>query len=95
MPKGYWIAHIEVVDPARYRTYVDALPDVIARHGGEFLIAGGRFETQEGAVRPRTVTIEFKSYDAARACWNSDEYKQVAKLREGAAVVDVIVIEGV
>jgi uncharacterized protein (DUF1330 family) len=94
MPKGYWIAHIEVADPARYRTYVDALPGVIARHGGKFLIAGGRFETQEGSVRPRTVAIEFESYEQARACWNSDEYKKVAKLREGAAAVDVVIVEG-
>ena len=94
MPKGYWIARIHVTDPDRYSAYAKALPAVIDQFGGCFLVAGGRFEAAEGDVKPRSVVIVFDDYETARACWHSDEYAAVARLREGAACVDVVVVEG-
>jgi len=95
MPNGYWIARIAVTDPDRYSAYAKALPAVVERFGGRFLIAGGRFETAEGEAKPRNVVIAFYNYETARACWHSEEYATVARLREGAAVVDVVIVEGV
>jgi uncharacterized protein (DUF1330 family) len=95
MPKGYWIARIVVTDPDRYGAYAKALPAVIERFGGRFLVAGGRFEAAEGEAKPRNVVITFNDYEAARTCWHSDEYAAVARLREGAAAVDVVIVEGV
>jgi uncharacterized protein (DUF1330 family) len=94
MPKGYWIARIEVTDPERYGAYASALPAHIARFGGRFLVVGGRFEAAEGEARPRNVVIEFDDYETAHACWHSPEYTEVARLREGAAAVDVSIVEG-
>jgi uncharacterized protein (DUF1330 family) len=95
MPNGYWIARIEVTDSDRYGKYAEALPAVIAQFGGRFLVAGGRCETVEGQSKPRNVVIGFQDYEAARSCWHSDEYATVARLREGAAIVDVVIVEGV
>jgi uncharacterized protein (DUF1330 family) len=95
MPNGYWIARIAVTDPERYGAYAGALPAVVERFGGRFLVAGGRVETAEGEVRPRNVVIAFESFEAACACWNSADYAAVARLRAGAATVDVAIVEGV
>jgi uncharacterized protein (DUF1330 family) len=40
MPNGYWIARITVTDPDRYGAYAKALPAVVERFGGRFLVAG-------------------------------------------------------
>jgi len=94
MPKGYWVARIDVTDAERYGAYARALPAHVARFGGRFLVVGGRFEAAEGEARPRTVVVEFDDYETARACWRSPEYAEVARLREGAAEVDVVIVEG-
>lgn len=89
MPKGSWIARIEVTEAGRYGTYASALPAVVERFGGRFLVVGGRFEAAEGQARQRNVVIEFDDYETARACWRSPEYAEVARRREGAATGDV------
>ncbi len=95
MPKGYWIARITVTNPERYSAYVQALPAHIERFGGRFLVAGGRLDAVEGDAKPRNVVIAFDDYETARACWHSAEYAAGARLREGAAEADVVIIEGV
>lgn len=95
MPNGYWIARIAVTNPEHYGAYAQALPMVIERFGGRFLVAGGRVEVVEGEAKQRNVVIAFDDYETARACWHSPEYAEVARLREGAAAVDVVIVEGV
>lgn len=95
MPNGYWIARITVTDPERYGAYARALPEVVERFGGRFLVAGGRMEAVEGDAKARNVVITFDDYDKARACWHSSDYAEVARLRLGAADVDVVIVEGV
>jgi len=95
MANGYWIARITVTNPVQYGAYAEALPAVIERFGGQFLVAGGRLEAAEGEVKSRNVVIAFDDYETARACWNSPEYAEVARLGENAAAVDVVIVEGV
>ncbi|GJD72502.1 DUF1330 domain-containing protein [Methylobacterium goesingense] len=95
MPNGYLIARITVTEPEAYGAYAQALPAVVARFGGRFLVAGGRLEAVAGEARPRNVVIVFDDYETARACWHSPDYAEVARLREGAATVDVVIVEGV
>ena len=56
--------------------------------------AAASTEAVEGKTRSRNVVIEFPSYEAALACWNSPEYKSAKAKRQGGAVADIIVIEG-
>ena len=95
MPNGYWIARITVTNPKLYGAYAQALPAVIERFGGRFLVAGGRSEAVEGEAKERNVVIAFEDYETARVCWHSPEYAEVARLRENAAAVDVVIVEGI
>jgi uncharacterized protein (DUF1330 family) len=92
--KGYWIAHVEVTGPEDYGVYAAALGAPLGKFAGRYLVRGGAQEVPEGKARPRTVVIEFPSYDAAHACYFSPDYQAVKKLRDGNAAVDLVVVEG-
>lgn len=92
--KGYWIGRVDVRDADAYKNYVAKNGIAFAKYGGRFLVRGGTFETVIGGSRARNVVIEFPSYEAALACWNSPEYKAALAEQKGGADVDLIVIEG-
>ena len=94
MPKGYWIARVDVNDPTLYADYVAANPAIFAKFGGRFIVRGDRFEAPEGTSRARNVVIEFADYATAVACFRSPEYQENAKRRLAGAVTDLIIIEG-
>jgi uncharacterized protein (DUF1330 family) len=94
MPKGYWIARVDVADPEKYKDYVAANALPLKLYGARFLVRGGRFESVEGSVRARNVVLEFPSYQAALDCWRSPEYKAALKIRNQTSTADVIIIEG-
>lgn len=94
MPRGYWIAHVDVADPEAYKEYVAANAAAFSKYGGRFLVRGGRSEVPEGSARARTVVLEFKDYETALACYRSPEYTAAKALRTGHAVVDLQIIEG-
>ena len=81
-------------DPEAYRPYVEANTEIIARFGGRFLVRGGAFERREGEARERHVVIEFPDPEAARACYDSPEYQEIALIRFANADTDMIVVEG-
>lgn len=93
---AYIVARIRVADPARWDQYRAAVPAVIARHGGHYIVRGGETVWLEGAQDARRqVIIEFPSMEAATAFWHSAEYAEAKKLREGAAEVDALLVPGV
>jgi len=94
MPKAYWVARVDVQDAERYKDYVAANGVAFAKFGGRFLVRGGRYDAVVGSSRERNVVIEFPSYEAAVACWNSPEYKAALEKREGSATVDMVIVEG-
>ena len=94
MPKGYWVARVDVADAERYKDYVAANALAFAKYGARFLVRGGRFENPEGSSRSRNVLIEFPSYQAALDCWNSPEYQHALAIRKPISTGDVIIVEG-
>jgi len=94
MPKGYWIARVDVADAEQYKAYVAANAAPFKTHGARFIVRGGKFENPEGGSRARNIVIEFPSYQAALDCWNSPEYQKAMALRKTASTGDLIIIEG-
>ena len=94
MAKGYWIAHVDVTDPERYKSYIAANAIAFAKFGAHFLVRAGRGEVKAGALKPRHVVIEFKDYATALACYESEEYRRAALVRDAASLADVVVVEG-
>ncbi len=94
MPKGYVITRVDVTNPEAYALYAAAATRVIAAHGGRALARGGRYEALEGTARARNVVLEFDSYEAARAYFYSADYQAARALREGAAEMEMVLVEG-
>lgn len=94
MPKGYWIARIDVTDPEAYKAYVAANADPFRKYGARFVVRGGTFERMEGSSRSRNVVLEFPSYQAALDCYRSPEYQAAIALRRPVSEGDLVIVEG-
>src|SRR5438552_1731003 len=93
--KGYWIAHVNVTDPERYKDYIAANAAPLRQYGARFLVRNGDSVTPEGQLASRRhVIIEFASLAAAKACYGSPEYQAALKIRAAASTGDLIIIEG-
>jgi len=92
---AYFIVEVEVTDPAAYERYKPLAGASVARHGGKFLVRGGRAETLEGGWEPkRIVVLEFPSMEAARRFYDSPDYQEALKLRLAASRSKAILVEG-
>jgi uncharacterized protein (DUF1330 family) len=91
---AYWIAHVTVTDPDRYKGYQALAPAAFATHGARFLARGGDADNLEGAAFDRHVVIEFPDLASARACYASDAYQTAKAARDGACHVMVTIVEG-
>jgi uncharacterized protein (DUF1330 family) len=94
MPRGYVITRVDVTKPEAYARYATAATKAIAAHGGKALARGGRYEALEGPARARNVVLEFESYEAARDYYHSAEYQAARALRDGAAQMEMVLVEG-
>ncbi len=92
---AYWIAHVTVTDPAAYAEYQALAPAIFAAHGARFLARGGRSDVLEGPSLTRHVIIEFPSLAAAKACYDSPEYRAASEKRANAAMAHIVIVEGV
>lgn len=94
MPKGYWIARIDVHNMDGYKEYVARNGAVFKKYGARFVVRGGTFELKEGTSRSRNVVLEFKDYQTALACYNSPEYTDLVAIRGPHSEGDMVIIEG-
>lgn len=95
MSKGYLIANVDIADDALYQEYRSRTPEVIARHGGRFLVRGGEVTPLEGDFKAkRLVVLEFPDVEAAKRFYFSADYQQIIPLRTRASTGDFVIVEG-
>ncbi|MFT6104859.1 MAG: hypothetical protein ACJA1E_001285 [Paracoccaceae bacterium] len=94
MAKGYWIANNIVQNADQYDAYRVAIGPVLARYGARFISRGGPQEVKEGTAFPRTVVIEFDSYETALTCYEDPEYQNAKRLRLTASDGTLTIFEG-
>ena len=93
---AYVIAETDITDPERYEQYKAASPTAIAAGGGRFLVRGGELAVLEGDWQPtRLVLLEFEDLAAAKRWYQSEVYQEAKKLREGAAQMRVVAVQGI
>jgi len=94
MPKGYWVANMNVHKADVYDTYRAANAKPFADFGAKFLVRAGTQTAPEGAAHNRTVVLEFPSYADALACYESADYQAAKDIRLEAADGTLIIVEG-
>jgi uncharacterized protein (DUF1330 family) len=93
---AYLIVETDITDPEQYEQYKAASPGAIAAHGGRFVVRGGETAVLEGDWNPkRLVVVEFDDLEAAKRFYDSPEYQAAMKLREGAANLNMVAVEGI
>jgi len=83
-----------ISDPDALGEYAKLAGPAIAEAGGRFLARGGQVAAFEAGLQDRTVLIEFDSFDAAVAAYNSPAYQAALKVFGNAAERDVRMTEG-
>ncbi|MDP2032935.1 MAG: DUF1330 domain-containing protein [Polaromonas sp.] len=96
MTSAYIIANVTVTNPEQYEEYKKWSSAAMQAHGAEVCVRGGKVEVIEGDWAPeRLVILKFPSVAAAKAFDTSPEYGKARAARQGAAVMRMIVVEGV
>jgi len=92
---AYMIVDIQVTDQEKYAQYVEAVRQVVDKHGGCYLVRGGMIFPRAGNWKPeRMIVIEFDSRESVRRCLGSPEYRAIAPLREQSTISRAIIVEG-
>jgi uncharacterized protein (DUF1330 family) len=94
---AYIIADVTITDAekmvAKYREWSTK---AMQEHGVEVLVRGGTIGVLEGDWSPqRLVVLKFADSAAARAYYNSQTYTHAREVREGAGVINMVVVDGV
>lgn len=93
---AYVIIEVDVFDPAQFERYKELAPPTIAAYGGRYLARGGLAALLAGDVEPqRTVILEFPTLARAREWERSAEYAPAKAIRQRAARVRMVAVEGV
>jgi len=93
---AYIIVETDIHDPEQYERYKQASPGAVAAGGGRFVVRGGELAVLEGDWRPkRLVMLEFEDLEAAKRFYASPEYQEAKRLREGAANLNMVAVEGI
>ena len=93
---AYVIVETNVTDQEQYERYREVAPESIAAHGGRYLVRGGELAVFEGDWHPsRVVVLEFPDLETAKRWYASAEYGEARKLRDGAAKLHMVAVEGV
>jgi uncharacterized protein (DUF1330 family) len=96
MSKGYWISVYEKIeDPKILSEYAKKATIAIQGHQGNFLCRGGKNICLEGSAKPRTVVVEFPSFDLAKQAYNSSMYKEALNILKGSVERNLQIIEGI
>ena len=92
----YLIVNLDIHDPTTFANYRDAIPGVVEKFGGRFLVAGAEPKNLEGNLPMKRVAIlEFPSNEALEQWANSSDYAAIKEFRTKAANTDVVLVQGV
>ena len=93
--KGYVVCvYKSIASQEKLKEYAVKARAAVEKHKGKFLIRGGKSKSNEGEKSPRTVVIEFPSYDEANAFYQSKEYQEAHSILKGYAVRQHQTVEG-
>lgn len=95
MSSAYIIANVSVTNPSQYEEYKKWSSAAMQAHGAEVCVRGGPVEVLEGDWTPeRLILLKFPSVAAAKAFDASPEYDKARAARQGAAIMRMVLVEG-
>ena len=93
---AYFVAELEITNPAGFEPYRAAVPATIAQYGGRYLTRGGGAELIEAGPEPkRVVILEFADAGAVKRWYNSPEYQKILPQRLDNSTGRAFIVEGI
>ncbi len=94
--KYYAVAEIDITDQSWVPAYVKNVTKLVEKHGGRYLARTSNIQMLEGERKiPQIVLIiEFPSWNAAAAFYESDEYRPYRQSRIAGARNEFILVAG-
>jgi uncharacterized protein (DUF1330 family) len=93
---AYFIAELDVTNPAGFDPYREAVPATIAQYGGRYVTRGGAIQLVEGGPEPkRIVILEFADTAAVKRWYDSPEYQKILPMRLNNSTGRAFIVEGV
>ena len=94
--KGYVVCvYKNISSEDKLKEYAIKARAAVENYKGKFLIRGGKSKINEGESSPRTVIIEFPSFDQANEFYQSEEYQEAHSILKGHAERQFQIVEGV
>ena len=94
--KGYVVCvYKNIANDQKLKEYALKARSAVEKYKGVFLIRGGKSKSNEGEESPRTVVIEFSSFDVAMTFYKSKEYQDAHSILKGYVDRQHQIIEGV
>ena len=91
---AFMIIRADITNLEQFVEYAKRAPALIEKYGGRYRCMRGEVEQLEGNPDNRKIVVsEWPSMEAAQSFWNSDEYAELKQVREGAAEIDVQLVE--
>ncbi len=93
---AYMIVYADIKDREKFISgYAPAASKLVAEHGGKYLIRAAGSEVLEGNLKPgvSVVVSEWPDKETIHKFWNSVEYQDAKKLRDGVADCQVTIVE--
>ena len=93
--KAYMIVFAHITDPEAFKQYSAYTTQLVSQFGGRYVTIGRQATLLEGAFGDTMsiVISEWPSRDAAELFWNSSEYQEAKKLREGTGSFNVTLVD--
>jgi uncharacterized protein (DUF1330 family) len=94
---AYAIGRLQMRDPSWVAEYGPKTGELVKKHGGKFVVRGGKMEKLEGkeSLPSVVVVLEFPTMAAAKAWYNDPEYAPLIKLRQKGSDLEFVLVEGV
>jgi len=87
---AFLVSRVRITDASRFDAYRAASKPILESFGGEYVARCDKVEALDGDFPGgRVVLMRFPDTAAARAFWNSAEYRKARELRLGAAELDL------
>ncbi len=95
--KCYMVILADLTDRQKFMAgYAVQVAPMIERYGGRYVLRGRGVEFLEeawGGTDMSLIISEWPDKATARAWWNSDEYQEAKKLREGLGTFQVLLVD--
>jgi len=91
---GYFVANYTITNQAGYEEYLAAVGPSLQAHGAEGIVLDRDSDLLEGSAGLVTVVLRFATKDAARAWYESPEYRAIRHLRTDSSEGIGVIAEG-